>query len=105
MGEAAVDCCCKLTHAFGICSLSPAVTPPHSSRTRTAGHTAEESCLLFNRQVGKHKVSAMLNDALLPGCPYTISASATEVRTLVLHPSSVRIGLPSLNCFASLKLS
>lgn len=22
----------------------------------------------------------MLNDALLPGCPYTISASATEVR-------------------------
>lgn len=47
----------------------------------------------------------MLNDALLPGCPYTISASATEVRTLVLHPSSVCIGLPSLNCFVSLELS
>lgn len=33
-------------------------------------------------QVGNHKVSAMLNDALLPGCPYSIRASATEVRAL-----------------------
>jgi hypothetical protein len=41
-------------------------------------------------------VSAMLNDALLPGCPYTIDASATEVRPSIPHPSTVSTSLLSL---------
>ena len=31
------------------------------------------------RQVGVHKVTAMLNGLLIPGCPFTLASSATEV--------------------------
>ena len=33
-------------------------------------------------QIGVHRVSAMLNDQLIPGCPFTVMAAATDVRPL-----------------------